>query len=236
MQVCQEYLRTLSTLLPPSQLPPGTSITVIGCGAPSLLSFYIQTTGLPYPIFTDPTGAVYESLSFARTLTMGSKKPEYISVPFVETMVRSIGQILNQVSRFGRGGSISGGDWWRVGGEMIIERAEPEHGTIRNRGRRRLGLDDDELGWKATYVHRMRKTTDHLEVPILRSLLGLSPGRHSRPQTRSGGSDTRKSSRSHRNRSQSETRGNERRRFDKDLEHRQFHERNYGKMRKRGMI
>ncbi|KAF1815633.1 hypothetical protein P152DRAFT_455352, partial [Eremomyces bilateralis CBS 781.70] len=192
LQVCQEYLRTLSTLLPPSQLPPGTSLTVIGCGSSALLPFYIRTTGLPYPIFTDPTGNLYESLSFARTLAMGSKKPEYISVPFMETVFRSAGQILSQVGRFGRGGSVSGGDWSRVGGEMLIERAESEPSAFVNRGRKRLGLDDDELGWKAMYVHRMQKTTDHLEVPELRSLLRLEPGRPLRPQTRSGGSSMRK--------------------------------------------
>ncbi|KAI9710730.1 MAG: hypothetical protein M1820_002563 [Bogoriella megaspora] len=150
---CQEYLRTLSTAIPPSslnQLTTPTTITVIGCGEPALIPLYTSATSCPYPIFTNPTRTLYSTLGMIRTLDLGSKKPEYIQRSIFGAAVQSIIQGL----RSGRN-ALKSGDFWQVGGELMVE--------CEGKG---------DVG-KVSWVHRMRNTRDHAEIGELKRVLGL---------------------------------------------------------------
>ncbi|KAF2202422.1 hypothetical protein GQ43DRAFT_311980 [Delitschia confertaspora ATCC 74209] len=143
---CQEYLRTLSSSITPDELlslPTPTFISVIGCGSPDLIEMYQQTTSCPFPIYADPTRKLYDYLGMTRTLTLG-KKPEYMQTGLLSSSIQSIIQGIKQ----GRN-AMSGGDFKQVGGEFMFEEGE------------------------CFWVHRMRNTRDHAEIPELRKVLGL---------------------------------------------------------------
>lgn len=78
-----------------------------------------------------------------RTLDLG-KKPEYFQSNMFFTSVQSIIQGLKTGNK-----ALKGGDFKQVGGEFLFE--------------------DGRCVW----VHRMRNTRDHAEVPDLRRLIGL---------------------------------------------------------------
>ena len=104
---------------------------------------YAQTTGCPFPIYADPSRKLYDYLGMTRTLDMG-KKPEYIQSNMLLTSMQSIVQGIKTGNK-----ALKGGDLKQVGGEFLFQ--------------------DGRCVW----VHRMRNTRDHAEVPHLRRLLGL---------------------------------------------------------------
>lgn len=146
LQNCQEYIRTLSSQLPPSSLPPNTSIAVIGCGAHSLIPTYTELTSSPYPIYADPSRRLYSQLGMAKTLSLGKKDPEYIQHSL---MVGAWQSIVQGLKRVGEGDVLKAGDMRQVGGEFLVE------------------------GGKVSWCHRMRNTRDHAEISELRSVLGI---------------------------------------------------------------
>ncbi|KAF2087261.1 hypothetical protein K490DRAFT_15945, partial [Saccharata proteae CBS 121410] len=144
---CQEYLRTLCASITPESLlslPTPTFLTIIGCGRPELIQMYAETTNCPFPIFADPTTALYSNLGMTRTLSLGPKKPDYIKTGFLQTTVQSIFQGIRSGS-----GAVKGGDIRQVGGEMLWEEG------------------------RVVWCHRMKNTRDHAEVEELRQVLGL---------------------------------------------------------------
>lgn len=151
---CQEYLRTLSSVLTPSsllQLPTPTSIIVIGCGQPDLIPMYKKETACPFPIYCDPTKALYKALGMTRTLDLGPKNPAYIQTSLPTVIVRSFLQALRAGNKM-----LSGGDFSQVGGEFLFELQEQEGGS-----KRRV----------VTWCHRMRNTRDHAEFSVLKTEL-----------------------------------------------------------------
>src|SRR6266487_3350361 len=142
MQSCQEYLRTLTSLITPQallSLPTPTFITIIGCGSPELINMYTSITECPFPTYADPTRKLYDVLGMTRTLDLGSKKPDYIQSSLLTTVVKSIYQGVKS----GRG-ALKGGDIKQVGGEFMFE--------------------DGNVVW----CHRMPNTRGHTEVIELR--------------------------------------------------------------------
>ena len=148
MQNCQEYLRTFSSSISPSALaglPTPTNIVVIGCGDPSLIPFYAETSSCSYPIYADPSRKLYESLGMTSTKSLGPKRPAYQQRSLLSICLESVVQILSR----GRRG-LQGGDFWQVGGEFLV-------------------TGSGESCW----CHRMDSTRGHTDVPELRKVLGL---------------------------------------------------------------
>lgn len=105
---------------------------------------YARETGCPYPIYADPSRMLYSQLGMIRTLSLGSKRPEYMQYSLPSAVLRSIYQSI----RAGRG-AFQGGDYSQVGGEFLFE--------------------DGQVSW----CHRMKNTRDHAEIPETRRQLGL---------------------------------------------------------------
>lgn len=129
-------------------LSPPTSIVVIGCGNPSLIPMYRETTNCEFPIYADPTQKLYENLGMVRTWDLGPKKPEYMQNGVLAGAVTSIVQALKSGKD-----ALKGGDMKQIGGEFLFEDG------------------------KVTWCHRMRNTRDHAEVLELRALIGLDDSR-----------------------------------------------------------
>ncbi|KAL8919287.1 MAG: hypothetical protein Q9208_006852 [Pyrenodesmia sp. 3 TL-2023] len=144
---CQEYLRSLSTSITPDALqalPTPTKVIVIGCGQPALIPMYTKETQCPFPIYADPSKKLYAQLGMIRTLSLGSRSPEYMQYSLPSAVIRAIYQGL----KAGRD-AFRGGDYWQVGGEFLFE--------------------DGQVSW----CHRMKNTRDHAEIPETRRQLGL---------------------------------------------------------------
>ena len=148
------------------ELPISTFVAVIGCGDPALIDAYAALSNCPFPIYADPTRALYTALGLARTLRYG-EKPAYASKSLAQVVFSGIAQGIKNIPS---GRVTKGGDGWQVGGEFMFEPVE----------------DDDNIGANAdgetgiaevekmiTWCHRMRTTRDHCEIPELREVLGM---------------------------------------------------------------
>lgn len=145
---CEDYVRALSTSLPPSVLSttiPPTTLTIIGCGQPSVVADYKHRTHCPFPIYCDPDRALYSALGMVQNLELGPKKPEYVQTGMVGGLVGSAMNILGSGMK-ARGG----GNYSQNGGEWVWD----ERGVL-------------------VWCHRMRFTRDHAEIGELKSVLGI---------------------------------------------------------------
>jgi peroxiredoxin len=145
---CQEYVRALAAEMSPDKLPSGTRITLISHGAPELIPHYIKETNCPYPLYTDPSRKLYDTLGLAKTLTLG-EKPSYVKMSFTKIVISGILQGLSTKQL-----ALKAGNSWQVGGEFLF-----------------LKEGDD---WKVTWAHRMKTTRDHAPVETLKEILGVS--------------------------------------------------------------
>ena len=71
---CQAYLKAISdniTMQEYFSIPTPTSIVVIGCGHPELIPFYKLKTGCPFPIYAEPTRALFKRLGFVLSVNIG---------------------------------------------------------------------------------------------------------------------------------------------------------------------
>lgn len=78
---CQAYLKAISdniTMQEYFSIPTPTSIFVIGCGHPELIPFYKLKTGCPFPIYAEPSRALFKRLGMVLSVNIGSKRPEYM--------------------------------------------------------------------------------------------------------------------------------------------------------------
>ncbi|KAE9962293.1 hypothetical protein BLS_000565 [Venturia inaequalis] len=118
--VCQSYISALSSSIPPtalSALSPPTRLTIIGCGADSLIPQYLKTTSCPYTLYTDPTASLYKIFNFGRTLEMG-KEPGYLKGKNMWEL--SWGGMMQTIRTGWK--ARGGGDWMQVGGEFLFVR------------------------------------------------------------------------------------------------------------------
>ncbi|KXH51607.1 hypothetical protein CNYM01_06369 [Colletotrichum nymphaeae SA-01] len=191
---CQEFLRSLSESITPDALlglPMSTFITVVGCGNPGLIEMYLQETGCPFPVYTDPTRRLFDTLGMTRTLALGAR-PAYMRKSMLKSAAESVFQGLKQVKS---GLATKSGDHRQVGGEFLFEPLElvtpvstpyaerqieeamtSKKNSIDNKeGIDGEGGDDFEPEEKrVTWCHRMRSTRDHAEIPELMEILGLN--------------------------------------------------------------
>lgn len=78
---CQAYLKAISdniTMQEYFSIPTPTSIVVIGCGHPELIPFYKLKTGCPFPIYAEPSRALFKRLGMVLSVNIGMKRPEYM--------------------------------------------------------------------------------------------------------------------------------------------------------------
>jgi len=111
---CQDYIRMLCstpTLAPAALAAHGKKLIIIGCGSFNQISSYKEALGAPWDIYSDPSGAVYDTLGMHKSLALGAK-PEYITTPVLTS-------IWNGVVGGLRGGVFSGGNFTRNGGEFL---------------------------------------------------------------------------------------------------------------------
>ena len=170
-----------------------TFILVIGCGEPSLIDFYAQTTGCQFPIYTDPQRSLFKELGMTQTWEMGAK-PTYMRRSMGSSILSSISQGLRSIPA---GNALKSGNFSQVGGEFLFEPPDivtpvvtPHEerrsfgAALRDRGFRDASAastydDEDEDSRRiepkrVTWCHRMRTTRDHVEIPELMDVLGLT--------------------------------------------------------------
>jgi hypothetical protein len=169
LQSCQSYLRALaSSIPPPSALPTGTHIAIVGCGAPSLIQMYAEAAGCLHPIYTDPTRRLYDILGMTRTLSTGNHNPQYIRESLVASAAKGIMQCLKRIPQ---GDAFDSGDIKQVGGEFLFE-------TVENPGQDHhddMASETSDSRVAVTWCHRMANTKDHSEVAVIRRILQLDP-------------------------------------------------------------
>jgi len=153
---------------------------------------YVEATGCPFPVYTDPTRKLFESLGMVKTLQLG-ERPAYLRKSLASSVISSVMQGLKQVPK---GLATKSGDHRQVGGEFLFEPYDlvTPVATPQNELDRVLGLDG-KIGTEAkkegaeggggkdnqysleekriTWCHRMRTTRDHAEIPELMEILGL---------------------------------------------------------------
>ncbi|KUL89014.1 hypothetical protein ZTR_06006 [Talaromyces verruculosus] len=144
----QSYVRSLAAQLtrellatiPPQRKP--AQVIIIGCGDHTLIGPYLEETSDAYPIYTDPSGKIYEKLSMKRTYEGFTEPPSYSDRSFPGAVFKDLQQ------RWKHGWSaLKSGPSDQQGGELIFE-----HGKLK-------------------YAHRMQKVNDHLTADRLVAIL-----------------------------------------------------------------
>lgn len=140
-------MRQLTKHFPPRDLErikPSSALAIIGCGEPSVIAGYKQRTGCPFPIYCDPSCALYAKLGMTKSLSLGDRKPEYVQSSVLGGTLKSMSNMVSSGLGF-----LKGGDYSQNGGEWVFV--------------------DGNLEW----CHRMQNTRDHAEISELGSVLGF---------------------------------------------------------------
>lgn len=153
---CQAYLRALSASITRDDyfaIPTPTSIVIIGCGQPDLIRHYKTFTDCPFPIYADPSRALFKKLGMVVSVNLGSERPEYmrdISVPaWLGGQVTTIHRSLKDPDGIRKRDVFRGGNPMQIGGEFFF--------------------DNGEVVW----CHRMKNYRDHVDIRRIRELLEL---------------------------------------------------------------
>lgn len=106
---------------------------------------YRARTSCPFPIYTDPSRALYAALGMVSNLDLGDKSPAYVKSGLVGGTLSSAWNIVKSGAVNGKGGAYgqNGGEWFFDGGEL-------------------------------RWCHRMRNTRDHVEVEEIGRVVGVS--------------------------------------------------------------
>ncbi|TKA83387.1 hypothetical protein B0A55_01004 [Friedmanniomyces simplex] len=144
---CESYVRTLSAH-PHLTSTPDLQPLLIGCGQPTIIPSYRARTQTPFPIYCDPSRALYAQLNMTSTLDAGAHKPKYITDSTLATTLTSLPNVLKSGFNFSTKG-FNGGNFSQNGGEWLFV--------------------EGQLQW----CHLMKHTRDHAEVDELETILGL---------------------------------------------------------------
>jgi hypothetical protein len=147
---CQAYMKAIAeqiTMQAYYTMAVPTNIVVIGCGSPSMIPFYRETTGCPFPIFAEPTRKLYKALGMVLTLNLtGPKRPDYMKdIDFTTWQVRQWSTMAKQKGRK----RFKGGNLLQVGGEFLFQ--------------------DGQVVW----CHRMKNMRGHAEVNTVKRILDV---------------------------------------------------------------
>jgi hypothetical protein len=97
-----------------------------------------------FPIYTDPSGRIYQSLRMKRTLTGITAPAEYTKESLVSGFMKTMRQMFQSGFE-----ALKGGPWNQNGGEWIFR------------------------GGRVQYVHKMKHVSDHLTAEQLLNILKL---------------------------------------------------------------
>lgn len=192
---CQEYVRRLSSIdspFHPSHKPPLSSTTssttthfskpaarslprvvIIGPGLPTLIPTYVNITACSFPVYSDPSTALYDLLGMHRTFSLGHKAPIYIQHSLITGAVKSAVQI---VKRVGNGDALRGGYWNVNGGEFLFVQPGWERSTLTKSkskppvthvvppDKTKSSLGNVPAAWRLAWCHRMHNSRDHTEL------------------------------------------------------------------------
>ncbi|KAF5856150.1 hypothetical protein ETB97_007833 [Aspergillus alliaceus] len=140
----QDYVHVISRRLTESVLstlpsPSGPAqVIIIGCGNPAAIVPYVAETSATFPIYTDPSGKIYEKLHMKKSISGITMPPSYTEKSFL----RALGTASKQMFRSGLQ-ALKGGGWGQNGGEWVFQDG------------------------KCVYVHRMKNVSDHLTADKL---------------------------------------------------------------------
>ncbi|KAK2007303.1 hypothetical protein LZ32DRAFT_593996 [Colletotrichum eremochloae] len=149
---CQAYTESVSTTMTPEILSSShmpTTFVFIGCGGHELIDDYAQVTNCRYPIYTDPTGKLFDTLGMVRTMAAGGRTV-YSPKRWLSHAIKGMYDLLVDLPS---GKAMKSGDPMQVGGEFVFEECKGEK--------------------IVTWCHRMRNQRDHTEVADLCRVLGL---------------------------------------------------------------
>jgi hypothetical protein len=104
----------------------------------------MEKTSDEFPIYSDPSGKIYETLKMKRSIDGFTDPPPYTC----ESFSTALGKSLKQMWKRGWAG-LKGGNWDQQGGEWIFQRG------------------------KLRYAHRMEGTSDHLTAERLCEILSV---------------------------------------------------------------
>lgn len=107
---------------------------------------YAERTGCPYPIYCDPTQALYKKLSMVKTLAGSGKAASYHQRSFANIVAVSMWNAL------------------KSGPSVLMGKAGP---SDQNGGE--LLFQQGELKW----IHIMKNTADHTSLPDLKAVLSV---------------------------------------------------------------
>lgn len=153
---CQAYLKALTsgiTMQDYFSIPIPTSIIVIGCGQPDLIPHYRKFTNCSFPIFADPSRALFKQLGMVVSVNVGNRRPEYmkdISIgAWAKGQLTQVRASMKETDGIRKRDVLRGGNPMQIGGEFL--------------------LDEGEVVW----CNRMKNYRDHAEIGVLRKLLEL---------------------------------------------------------------
>ena len=144
---CEDYVRELSKVFPPKDLArinPSTTLTIIGCGESAAIAGYKERTSTSFPIYCDPSRALYAKLGMTSSLSLGNQRPDYVKSSLIGGTLSSMATMISSGSM-----ALKGGNYSQNGGEWVFV--------------------DGHLEW----CHRMQNTRDHAEVKDLGDVLGF---------------------------------------------------------------
>ncbi|KAI0362497.1 hypothetical protein OH77DRAFT_1416770 [Trametes cingulata] len=147
---CQQYVMQLASVRKEALDEAKTRLVVIGCGDWKLIKTYCENTGFSYPMYADPSRALYNTFGLVESLDLtpaGQAKRSYLGRSFLGNVVKSIWVGPVKHPQFiGKQGNIS-----QLGGDFIFGPGET-----------------------CSYVSRMKHTEDHVEVADLMKEAGVA--------------------------------------------------------------
>ncbi|KAE9398144.1 hypothetical protein BT96DRAFT_995173 [Gymnopus androsaceus JB14] len=159
--ICQDYMYSIARNVDPNALKKaGLRLVIIGNGGWEMIKSYRRIFKLPYPVYTDPTAALYTALGMTlRTLDPGPKPPRS-SGQRPESYVRHR-SIASGVALVLRNAVKARMPVWRYMGDKTILGGE-------------FVFQVNNSVVECEWAHRMQYTTAHEEI---RSVLGEAGGR-----------------------------------------------------------
>lgn len=150
---CQDYMASISRITPAQLDALGLKLIVVGCGSWKMISGYRKSLpskhahGFPFPIYSDPTRALYHHMGMNKTSMSPGKRGNYIQHSAGINVYYSIKRTMPNVPLFAAPGALGA-----LGGEFVLG---PGAKTC-------------------SYTHRMKATREHAELADILKAIGVT--------------------------------------------------------------